>query len=91
MLQWETNKSGNLGDCNISFFFPWPSMGCFFTERSVWGVCCAFFLFWLYHFLSVCRFSRVGSVVLKVFRYHWDNWNLVETALHFYVEFGTHN
>lgn len=27
--------------------------------------------------LFVCRLSRVRSVVLKVFRYHWGSWALV--------------
>lgn len=66
-------------------------MDCFSRNGVFGGFAAPFFsYFWLYHFLSVCRFSRVGSVVLKVFRYHWGNWNLVETALHFCVEFGIH-
>lgn len=79
MLYREANRSGRLDVVILhSFFVPSPAVGLFFTERSVWGFSAPFFS--LTSGYIICRFSRVGSVVLKVFRYHWGNWNLVETA-----------
>lgn len=72
-----------------SFFsFSRPLLGWFSRNGVFGGFFCAFSYFFLVipFLFSLVDFSRVRSVVLKVFRYHWGNWALVEIALHFHLE-----